>query len=122
MGTYENTSKHRIAPFAHAESGGQTAADTMMRKRVHRAYFAADAAATDTWTRTIFLAELAVNITAVKIIPDATLTANDTNYATLSFATGTVGSTASRDSFTTRYSVLPPTILSESQYPAETSA
>jgi hypothetical protein len=104
MATYKEIVNWILAPFAHSLTGGQTAVDYMVRNGVVRlrAQDIPDAAATDTWARTVLVADKAMNITAVKIIPDAALTAHDTNYATLSFATGPVGTIASKDSFTTK--------------------
>jgi hypothetical protein len=104
MATYKEISKWILSAFAHSLSGGEAGADYMLRNGVVRlrAQDIPDAAATDTWARTVLVADKAMNITAVKIIPDASLTANDTNYATLSFATGPVGTITSRDSFTTK--------------------
>jgi hypothetical protein len=104
MATYKEISDWILSAFAHSISGGQAIVDYMLRNHVTRvrAQDIPDAAATDTWARTILVADKAMNITAVKIIPDAGLTAHDTNYATLSFATGPVGTIASKDSFTTK--------------------
>lgn len=102
MATYKQIAEWILAPFGHSLSGGQAGVDYMLRNRVLRVrQDIVDNAAADTYTRYVLKADKALTITAITIIPDAVVTAHNTNYATMSFATGTAGSMTSRDSILT---------------------
>jgi hypothetical protein len=100
MATYK-TIAEKYNHIAHDESDGQSKMDDVIRKR--RVRMEVSSLITATSERTIMTAEADCEILSAEIIPDNALTANNTNYATLTLgsADGAGGAVTAFDSFTT---------------------
>lgn len=83
--------------FGSLDSTGDTNVDNFVGKRRYRLSFMADATAGDTANLNFEVLDEQVLITSVKILPDANLTANGTNYKTftLKYDDGAGGSATS---------------------------
>jgi len=96
------TSTDLLIHYAHTQS--ETDVDYVLRYRTTRVERAADALAADTSVHYLMTGIKAGRLTSASVLPEAALTAHDTNYATLSIcpytlATGVVA--AAYDAFTT---------------------
>lgn len=96
--------KMKLAGTLGLDDGGEATVNDLSDLVVTWQKDAADAAAGDATNTCIFRNKLScdLRVVAAEYIPDATLTAHDTNYATLSLQVGTVGSFAAAASQTTK--------------------
>lgn len=94
----------KLSHLAHGETTGPADIDELNRTRVLRIGYGLEAAAGNTTELTLGIMEDAVELVSAKYIPGNALTANDTNYATLTLgsADGAGGAVTAFDAFTTK--------------------
>lgn len=77
-----------VKQFAHTVTTGQTDLDYALRTRVIHVKTPADAMANTATEHRLFITDQPIVIQSVKILPEATTLADNTDYATLALQTG----------------------------------
>lgn len=77
-----------VKQFAHTITTGQTDLDYALRTRVVHIKTPADAMASTETEHRLLVTDQAIVLQSVKILPEATTAANDTDFATLAIQTG----------------------------------